>query len=956
MKKSRILTLVLTIALVAVMAISLFACNDKCTEHVDEDNDFKCDNCGEKISNDNNVGDTTTDDGKEEYTFILRDTDLNPVEGASVMVNVNGTNDEVKTTDANGTVVFRVRKGAMLVMVEVLEVPEEYDIDQTIFRFEEGKLLTSNAAVKKDVYQIKVVDQNGDAVEGVQVQLCFGETCMATKPFTDVNGQASYAISGYSVENAYVSINAVPNGYALKDGEKLNLPGATDYTHYDDFDSEKTITIEIVKLNMATVTVGGFFSNFSDIEVKVYDAETDALVTTVVTGADGKATFPIYKEISYKVGNDTIYNYYLIAKHVENDPRYVWGYREEGVQDLTSNNMLINFTFLNKVNYTVNVDRTNQTLSVEGIRVVFYNRLFEEVASAETDATGVASLSMIPYDVYFIKTENVGEAATPLYKIEKNGVTNHNILINDNLVLGSEQAPIDLVYGFNSLPALNVNDKIYCKVVNPQGATLVIEGADVIVVDEEENQYQLDDGKVKIGLGASDQILLIEARENLGYWGASVELKGISGANELIKETEIDGEVSVNLVNGKYYYTFEADDSTATLTLSSSNDVSFEIEGVATNKAVIAKGDTINFAVIGEGQATFNISYAPAYYDYVVNITKEIIGLENDLTASGIEVDLVYNGNVVASAVSKNGTATFKNIQEYPIHLIKADIKNLPANYIKFYENADGSYFAMQDYDTDGLEGADKWQYETYFALSLSRVGSQELPYLWASEGQSNAPAYAVSVSESGEAYIEATWSSRNLTEQAPAFYYVFVAGNYNLACYNYNLIMENYNFTNPRAVSEYDATKNASVLQVPLDLRLCIKITAPQGDVKLRWGTEVLDLTSGDAVATGTSDNPFALVFSQTINTPDFIEGTSIDNPGVSEYYYTYTVVEAMSIQVINIDATITVFVDDVYTELVDDVFAVEAGEVVTIRVSTAKEYGDENILDGVSFAVKGV
>ena len=91
MKKSRILTLVLTIALVAVMAISLFACNDKCTEHVDEDNDFKCDNCGEKISNDNNGGDTTTDDGKEEYTFILRDTDLNPVEGASVMVNVNGT-------------------------------------------------------------------------------------------------------------------------------------------------------------------------------------------------------------------------------------------------------------------------------------------------------------------------------------------------------------------------------------------------------------------------------------------------------------------------------------------------------------------------------------------------------------------------------------------------------------------------------------------------------------------------------------------------------------------------------------------------------------------------------------------------------------------------------------------------------------------------------------------------
>ena len=957
MKKSRILMLVLSVALVAVMAISLFACNEKCTEHTDENNDFLCDNCGETLPNpndgNNNNNNNNVNDGKEDYTFTLKDSDLNPVQGATIRVNVNGADGEIKVTDANGTVVFRVEKTAMLVMVEILEVPEDYDFTESIFRYENGeKSIISNTAEKKDTYVIKVVDQNGDAVEGVQVQLCFGDVCMVTKPFTNAQGTASYTVAGYDPANAYASVNALPDGYALKEGEKLNEVGATDYTHYDDFNSNKEVVIEIVKLNMVTVTAGDFFSNYADIEIKIYDTETNALVKTVVTGANGQVSFPIDKALSEKVGANTVYNYYMIVAHKDNDPRYTWGMREEGRQDLTSANMKINVYYLEKVNYTVNVTRTDSTLTKEGIRVVFYNRLFEEVATAETNASGTATFTMIPYDVYYVKLENVGDAAISLYEIKKDGVTSHTINIDDNAVLGSLTTPVDLVYGYSVIPAVNVNDIIYCRVVNPQGATLVID-ADVIIIDENENQYSKDlvSGSVVVPLGNSTQLLKIEARETLNYWGANVTLKGTSGNNELIKESEIGGSVSVNLGNGKYYYTFEADESTATLTLSSSADVKFEIEGVETNKAVLAKGDTINFAVIGEGQATFNVDFTAKYYDYMVSLNKELIGLDSDLEVSGVEIDLVYDGNVIASGTTNKGTVTFKNIQEYPTDKIKAEVKTLPENYVKFYGNLTGSYFSLQDYDKDGDGNADAWQYETSYVISLDRKGTQTLPYKWATEGQSNASTYEIKVPESGKAYIEGIWSSRNLTDDIPKFYYVYVAGNHTLRYYTYNLDMENYDFSSIKKESTYNAELNATVLEVPLDLTICLEVVAPAGDIKVRWGTEILDLTAGDPVATGTQDNPFGLVFAETITTPDFIQGTSLDNPGVSAYYYTYTAPVDMGIQILNENAVISVFVNGYYTDITSGVFNVTAGDVISIMVESA-----EGTLDGVRFAVKGV
>ena len=82
------------------------------------------------------------------------------------------------------------------------------------------------------------------------------------------------------------------------------------------------------------------------------------------------------------------------------------------------------------------------------------NRLFEEVATANTNANGVATLTSVPYDVYYVRLENLGDSVSPLYKIAKDGNITHSINVDDSAVLGSKETPMDLVRSraFNDFP------------------------------------------------------------------------------------------------------------------------------------------------------------------------------------------------------------------------------------------------------------------------------------------------------------------------------------------------------------------------------------------------------------------------------------------------------------------------------------------------------------------------
>ncbi len=952
MKKANIYSIILSIVLVLIMVFTLVACGEDECSHKDADNNNVCDDCGETLSQA-----TPT----ETYTVTLLDDDFNPVEGASIQIRVNGANKEVKVTDANGKVTFDVITGAVLVQAGIIDVPAEYSVKDgfELVGFEGNKELRIVGVIKNETYTVKVVDQDGNAVEGVQLQLCFGETCMTNKPYTNTDGIASWMVDGslYSVDTAYVSINKLPNEYELKEGEILNDTLNANFTHYTGFNSDFTLEIEIEKIDPVTVTASDLFSNkVADVRIKLYDAKDKTLVGEAITDADGKAVFVIQKEISYKSGSETLYNYYITAEHKDKDPRYVWSYREEGYQDLTSKDMLTNVYVNEFVMYNVNVSRTNTDLSLEGIRVSFLNRLFEEVMFGTTDQTGAASFvnqfgevvtyAPLDYDTYFIRLENIGGGFAPLYKVEKDGTIVHNIEINDDDVLGSENTPVDLVYGYNNLPALSLNNSVYVKVINPQGAILKIDN-NVLVSDGTQSYWDKEgDGYVSVQLGANDQVFRIEARENLGYWGAEIFKDGIPGHNVVIKESELDSDISVNLTNGRFYYTFVADESTATLNLSGEG-LRFEIDGMDVSKAVLAKDEEVSFAVVGEGQATFSISYAPAFTDYIVNVSEEIVAIGN-VPLSGAIVQLIYEGTAIREGeTNADGVVIFKGVQEYPVSKIKADFKELPQGYVRFYENVDGYYF-----------GEEEGVYSTACALTLVRDGTQELPYFWTEEGRSKAPTYTVTIPEGGNLFVEGNWVNSDI--DAPKNYVVFLKGDYSssIVFYNFNTDLDAFNFNNPQpGKRKYDATLDATIIEIPLNRTICLKIVGEEGTtIKLRWGTEALDLTAGDPIATGTEDNPFTLTFAQTITTPDFVQGTSLDNPGVSVYYYSYTAPTAMTIMVINTDADISVFVNGDYTDISNGSFAVEQGDVISIEVRSAKEVGDDNALAGVSFAVKGI
>ena len=82
-------------------------------------------------------------------------------------------------------------------------------------------------------YTIKVVDKNGEGIEGVNLQLCHDGGCVMPKN-TDGNGYVVYTISS-GAKGTKVQINSVPN-------DKLILP--SDYIYFEDGKTSITITLE----------------------------------------------------------------------------------------------------------------------------------------------------------------------------------------------------------------------------------------------------------------------------------------------------------------------------------------------------------------------------------------------------------------------------------------------------------------------------------------------------------------------------------------------------------------------------------------------------------------------------------------------------------------------------------------------------------------------------------------
>lgn len=190
---------ILIIALVFCMAASMLTLTSCNKDKGDNNNDTE--------NNGNNNNDNTPTG--ETYTITVVDGANNPVAGVKVMTDPSF---KTYTSDAQGKITFESDKTG--IKVAILSAPEGYDYSSGAVSFKSNSkeltLTVSKAADERVTYTVTIVDQNGDAVVGAGVQLCYNGLCLPSVN-TDDNGVMTNLIKdGYEVS----VLLTLPEGYS----------------------------------------------------------------------------------------------------------------------------------------------------------------------------------------------------------------------------------------------------------------------------------------------------------------------------------------------------------------------------------------------------------------------------------------------------------------------------------------------------------------------------------------------------------------------------------------------------------------------------------------------------------------------------------------------------------------------------------------------------------------------
>ena len=185
----KILSLVLVICMLAAVC-SLTACGDK-----DNNDDVSNDNNNDNGGNNNVTTDKT-------YTVTVLDGENTPVEGVKLVIT-DGKSYPTATTDKEGKASVQLPAG-VTVSVMVTSVPNGYVKPEKVSGVYHGVFAKNSTEftlkVEKEVdnkveYTVRVVDQNGDAVVGMSIQLCPNGVCLAEKFVTNENGEITVKLT-----------------------------------------------------------------------------------------------------------------------------------------------------------------------------------------------------------------------------------------------------------------------------------------------------------------------------------------------------------------------------------------------------------------------------------------------------------------------------------------------------------------------------------------------------------------------------------------------------------------------------------------------------------------------------------------------------------------------------------------------------------------------------------------
>ena len=230
----KIISLLLVVCMLATV-FSLTACGNKNKDNKEEENKNKTPN--------ENGGNENVSTNKT-YTVTVVDGDNTPVEGVKLVITDNKTFPTV-TTDNNGKASAELLGGTVSIMVT--STPDGYlkpekvpgSIYHAVFAANSTELTLTleKEASNKVTYTVKVVDQNGDAVEGMGIQLCPGGVCLPDDFVTNASGEITKDLAPNS--EVHVKLEGL-SGYTL--------PNTLDGTYHAVIESGETeITVVVTK-------------------------------------------------------------------------------------------------------------------------------------------------------------------------------------------------------------------------------------------------------------------------------------------------------------------------------------------------------------------------------------------------------------------------------------------------------------------------------------------------------------------------------------------------------------------------------------------------------------------------------------------------------------------------------------------------------------------------------------
>lgn len=193
----KILSSILILAMLLTASVCLFACNGD-----DEGNEGGGEGNGEPV--------------KINYTVTVVDNEGNPVRGAKLTFSPKGAAAIPFPTDVEGKASYKTDKE---LTVKVTEIPEAYEYDKLNVEqsFDsEGKLTIT--LTKRAPFVIKVVDQDGNPVAGVKVQMCDSAGLCKIPVTTDENGEGFYDFQEGDFHAQLT--NGAPNGYSVEDPDR----------------------------------------------------------------------------------------------------------------------------------------------------------------------------------------------------------------------------------------------------------------------------------------------------------------------------------------------------------------------------------------------------------------------------------------------------------------------------------------------------------------------------------------------------------------------------------------------------------------------------------------------------------------------------------------------------------------------------------------------------------------